>query len=56
MLSAAASARLCVETFPKRFDLLLMRAAASARLCVETDCHMSCATTGLSSRLRAAVC
>ena len=36
MLSAAASARLCVETFPKRFDLLLMRAAASARLCVET--------------------
>ena len=37
MLSAAASARLCVETFPKRFDLLLMRAAASARLCVETE-------------------
>ena len=56
MLSAAASARLCVETFPKRFDLLLMRAAASARLCVETALAKTEQNNTSRSRLRAAVC
>ena len=36
---AAASARLCVETFFERFRFLDNAAAASARLCVETICQ-----------------
>ena len=54
---AAASARLCVETFAKDFDIRKAgQAAASARLCVETNLSSNQRHLFRRSRLRAAVC
>ena len=54
--SAAASARLCVETLFTFYVCLFAIAAASARLCVETWYANSLRITNSRSRLRAAVC
>ena len=53
---AAASARLCVETFTTNDPLPAFWAAASARLCVETVQEISTQWINGGSRLRAAVC
>ena len=52
---AAASARLCVETYDDKNDTEINHAAASARLCVETLLH-TIEREKDCSRLRAAVC
>ena len=53
---AAASARLCVETFNTSANKDKLLAAASARLCVETYLHGDRKMKKFCSRLRAAVC
>ena len=55
-ISAAASARLCVETDIVSWSLVSPAAAASARLCVETALYAANEEMPKSSRLRAAVC
>ena len=55
-MTAAASARLCVETSEYLLLQVNVDAAASARLCVETIIPFSSRFTIVSSRLRAAVC
>ena len=53
---AAASARLCVETFICADSAAACNAAASARLCVETLLLLSAVAPLKRSRLCAAVC
>ena len=55
-VSAAASARLCVETSVEPKMRKILPAAASARLCVETALFQGGFCLTSSSRLRAAVC
>ena len=54
--NAAASARLCVETFITNKPVIFIIAAASARLCVETIALSHITILLRRSRLRAAVC
>ena len=57
VVSAAASARLCVEThYAAPVHDIAYEAAASARLCVETDRETNEELRERCSRLRAAVC
>ena len=55
-MTAAASARLCVETLKHNRPGCRIVAAASARLCVETIMESKQINIENGSRLRAAVC